>query len=79
VSAGVNQFGLIAGFYVGNDGQEQGFIADASKAHNGFLTGIRLRTVGGRQLQRDRGGRPPLDIKCRVEIFRPFSWKRLEE
>ena len=36
---GVNNFGLIVGFYVGTDGQTHGFIANASKARKGVLVG----------------------------------------
>lgn len=36
---GVNNFGLIVGFYVGTDGQTHGFIANASNARKGILAG----------------------------------------
>ncbi len=36
---GVNDNGLIAGFYVGTDGQDHGFTANTADARNGSLTG----------------------------------------
>jgi MYXO-CTERM domain-containing protein len=36
---GINNNGLIVGFYVGNDGQFHGFQANTQNANNGFLTG----------------------------------------
>ena len=36
---GINNNGLIVGFYLGNDGQVHGFMANASSAVNGSLTG----------------------------------------
>jgi hypothetical protein len=36
---GINNFGLIVGFYVGTDGQDHGFIANLSNTKNGVLTG----------------------------------------
>jgi uncharacterized membrane protein len=37
---GVNNKGLVVGFYVGNDGQDHGFIANEKAARNGRLTGV---------------------------------------
>ena len=37
---GVNNNGLIVGFYVGNDGQDHGFMGLVANAMNGSLTGI---------------------------------------
>src|SRR5579864_9348 len=39
---GVNNNGLIVGFYVGNDGQVHGFDASTSSAHSGSLTGTAI-------------------------------------
>lgn len=36
---GVNNFGLIVGFYVGTDGNFHGFTANVNNAKNGVLTG----------------------------------------
>jgi uncharacterized membrane protein len=36
---GINNFGLVLGFYQGTDGQAHGFMANAADAHNGVLTG----------------------------------------
>ncbi len=36
---GINNHGLIVGFYVGTDGQDHGFTAQASSAVNGVITG----------------------------------------
>ncbi|MGP0068787.1 MAG: PEP-CTERM sorting domain-containing protein [Isosphaeraceae bacterium] len=36
---GINNNGLVVGFYVGNDDEDHGFIAHASSAMNGSLTG----------------------------------------
>ncbi len=37
---GINNKGLIVGFYVGNDGQDHGFMAKVGNAANGTLTGV---------------------------------------
>lgn len=39
---GINNSGLIAGFYVGNDGQDHGFLANQSAASGGLLTATPL-------------------------------------
>jgi hypothetical protein len=39
---GVNNRGLVVGFYVGNDGEDHGFIADAHASQNGALTGTAI-------------------------------------
>jgi hypothetical protein len=39
---GINSNGLIAGFYVGTDGQDHGFTANAASASNGVLTGTSI-------------------------------------
>ena len=36
---GINNNGLVVGFYVGADGQDHGFIASENSAHNGVITG----------------------------------------
>jgi hypothetical protein len=37
---GINNSGLIAGFYLGNDGQNHGFLANQSGASGGSVTGV---------------------------------------
>ena len=39
---GINNNGLIVGFYVGTDGQDHGFMAQAGAAMNGLLTGTSI-------------------------------------
>ena len=39
---GINNHGLIVGFYVGTDGQDHGFMANLADVHNGVLTGTAI-------------------------------------